>query len=801
MAIETLVEQRFNLFNVNEKKAPVNRSGFNLKSWETLSFDELCDEHNYNANRWGMRMGLQENGRRIMSLDFDCCGGKDKSGKRMGCPITKNKLDEYLHICETNDGMFLSSTEGNRNVLIDYTDCPELHQYSMTKFNYAGLEILLKGNQVIPPTATICKISLKLGKPREFMGEPFYIMTPNSPIYSYVCNLFEDVTDTESFSSTSSSSSSSSFSSSSSSSQTDKFVDLLMNVIKNEYVNGSKVISHSQWFQICGILKHNGYAKSIWIEYSGQISQTNTASKLWDSVKDAPMNIYGLQNIAKKVNPIGYKEWLLKWNIYYISIDDLNDTFKIAEIISKTLKQGLVLCGEVWYMLDKNNLWKQQNEPSYYIIEELRKYIDYSQLKTAYQITKTEGDEKEKFIKINKSYLSTYALVNASSKQSQIKAFLRTLLCDNKFCEKLDVTPDVIAFENGIMDIKTLIFRDGILPDDFITETIPYPYKKQCPIKRQYLDDVIKKILNNNPDHAEYYKRVLGHTMLGRPNLEKCMYFFVDKTTESKGDNGKSIMMELLTALMPNYVLKTSSKTLEEGNTKVHKQIAKMKGKRIVWMDELSPKKQDPEIMKVISDGTTINCEIMFGTSESVKVMFKMFALLNSIPAIDGKETACYNRYKQISFNSHFDKSGTRLEENPSNLEFIADPTLGDRLKAEYVNEMMNLLIEYGHKYYTDGLQNIPLQFKNDAKETQTSNDVLKSWINEHCQMTGKIALKQIVQDSKMTDKFVKDGMKRLGFKYDRDLSGLGKDSTGKAYKGGYEGCSITEVEEIFSEL
>ena len=155
----------------------------------------------------------------------------------------------------------------------------------------------------------------------------------------------------------------------------DKFVDLLMNVIKNEVdADGCKIISHDYWFQICGILKHNGYDKSIWLNYSSQVSQTQTASKLWDKIKDAPMNIYGLQNIAKKVNPNEYKEWLQKWDIYYISLDDLSDTFTTAEIISKTLKDRLILCKEVWYMLDKNKLWKQQKEPSFYIIEELRKY-------------------------------------------------------------------------------------------------------------------------------------------------------------------------------------------------------------------------------------------------------------------------------------------------------------------------------------------------------------------------------------------------------------------------------------------
>jgi phage/plasmid-associated DNA primase len=171
-----------------------------------------------------------------------------------------------------------------------------------------------------------------------------------------------------------------------------------------------------------------------------------------------------------------------------------------------------------------------------------------------------------------------------------------------------------------------------------------------------------------------------------------------------------------------------------------------------------------------------------------------MFILTNSLPDLNGKETACYNRYKQISFNSHFDRFGIRKQEEPEKLLFIADTTLGDRIKNEYVNEIMDLLIEYGNKYYVDGIKTIPIQFQTDAKETKQSNDALKNWIDDNCKLTGRIALKQI--SIKMNEKEIKDGMKRLGFKYDKDLSKIGKDTSGKAYKGGYDGISLIEETE-----
>jgi hypothetical protein len=85
-------------------------------------------------------------------------------------------------------------------------------------------------------------------------------------------------------------------------------------------------------------------------------------------------------------------EQLFPQNLY-ISIDDLTDIYKTSVIITNTLKTSLVLCNEEWYMLDINTqLWKKQKEPSFYVITEIRKYIDYS--KELYPILKPNYAKK-----------------------------------------------------------------------------------------------------------------------------------------------------------------------------------------------------------------------------------------------------------------------------------------------------------------------------------------------------------------------------------------------------------------------
>ena len=269
--------------------------------------------------------------------------------------------------------------------------------------------------------------------------------------------------------------------------------------------------------------------------------------------------------------------------------------------------------------------------------------------------------------------------------------------------------------------------------------------------------------------------------------------------TGGKGDNGKTFYFDILCDLMPNYVYKAQKTLLEEGNAKVHKQLCMTKGKRLVWLEEFSKdKKLASVLMKQMAEGKPIENEIMYGTSEAINIFYKTFILSNHIPSIDPTQEAVYNRYKQITFGSHFDRSGMRKSENADRLQFIADTSLGDRIKQEYHNEVFELIVDYAKKYIISGIGAIPDKFKNDASKTKMENDVFRMWFDEHCEIDddGRIPKEWIVKESKMTDKEVIAGMLRLGFKYNRELKGMGTKSFSKEnYRGGFIGCKIKLVE------
>jgi len=569
---------------------------------------------------------------------------------------------------------------------------------------------------------------------------------------------------------------------------------------------------HNDWVKIgiClkNIFENNKKGKEYFVNATKKYGTSNKISECEDWFdnkislqKYNKSSIYTLNYYCHDENKKLYEELCVD---YFIKFDDCADACETANIIQKSLKERLVYCNKTWWCLNNNNIWIK-DEPALYITKEYRKYMDYSVGVINNKIINEEDETKKDDLR--KQLLAYVFNIKMSAKASwrcDIIPFFKSLLADNKFEEKLDNNPHKLVFKNGVYDLDKREFNYGFKSYDFITKFIPYDYNPIKDKKKiQYLKDVLLKIMNNDKEHLEYFLSIIGFCFLGTPHLEKSIYFCVDKTDISSGDNGKTFWFDILTHLMPNYVYKTKKSFLEEDNKKFHKQLALMKGMNLCWADEYDKTRQNYELIKIIGDGNNIENEVMFGTSENINILFKMFILTNHTPNIPNSETAVYNRYKQISFNSHFDRSGEREEENAEKLQFIADTTLGDTIKTTYYNEVFHLVIDYAIQYLEKkGLPKIPLQFQNDTNETKTTNDKFKLWFQENCEFDEnyKVALKQIVTESGCKEDIVKQSLAKMGYKYNKDLSKLGKDNKNKPYKGGYVGFKIIEEDLSIDE-
>ena len=503
--------------------------------------------------------------------------------------------------------------------------------------------------------------------------------------------------------------------------------------------------------------------------------------ELWNSIheKYEAMNLGTLYHYAKEYN----KD---KYNLYFNYFITLNKMTKgaltIAECICPKLERHLKWSNEKWFMFyKKTNLWMETKEPSHIIVQMIHKHIDYSIQIKINERTKTEDAEQQKNItdEIAK-YSKMYSEVDKSGFYSMITKHLKTILYDSEFYYKLDNNPYKIAFQDGIYDLRENKFNKGYSDFDYITKTIPFKYNEPSQEHTDFVKNVIFKICNCNQSHMDYYLGVLGQALLGDAELEKALYFCVGVG----GNNGKTLILEALADIMPNYVSKIERKTFEKGYTKAHKHLAGTKGKRIVYVEELSSKEQEIEILKEIADGKNIKNEIMFGTDELINIMFKLIFLSNcqANMKVDG---GIGNRYKQLCHNSKFNKETT--EDNYETLDFVQDKTLAGLLKGEYKHALIKIFLEAGHLYTKTKTLIIPDEFEEAIANTLEANDEIKMWFNDYCEYGDdfKCSKKELEDAISKPFREIQNEIQRItNLKYVRNMR-IGK------FQGGFKGFRI----------
>ena len=486
----------------------------------------------------------------------------------------------------------------------------------------------------------------------------------------------------------------------------------------------------------------------------------------------------------------------------------------IATMIAPCLKNKIIYSNKtgLWYYTDKRNVWIKSKKPNeYFIVNTIQYYIKELQDEIWREIGKEkEKDKKAELNALKKRIDKWYKVVGQSAFQTQITKYLRTLLQDDFFPTKLDNTGGKVVFYDGIFDLKLGKFERGIKKDDFVSITLSTKYKMNPDKdKIQFIRDTLKKIANNNEEHLEYILGLTGFAFTGDAHLEKSLYYVMDGTEGKMGDNGKTFWFGILEHFFPEYVRMTDPTFLEENNKNLNKQLINFNGVRILYADEGTKKKLNHSILKKVGDGETIEVCAIYSNSLLLKISYKLFVCSNHIPQINSaEENAVYNRYKQIELCSHFCRDGTRTEENPEKLEWIADPTLRDKIRENYEEEIIAIMLDYGMKYYKKGIPKIPTQFLDATNKTKIENNKFAMWFYENYEESenGKISIWELecgCPDKFATRKGVLGQLPIMRIEWDKRLKGFGTrtDNDGKQIEivGGIKGyCKKQETEEEY---
>lgn len=723
----TLIADGYNLLNLGEGKNPV------LPKWNERPSEFLAEAFNTENKRVSIRLGRQLNGRYMISIDFDV---NDKAGNHQAIV---DKLAEYKSNINRLDGMFSSSTTDNFNVLVDITDIPEyldkVIAHPNNKWKWSGsLEVLAKEGayQVIPPTVTINKVTGEMGNPRKFLnGIPVYKVTPEDTYMIHFLNeiyvaekpkvviksapvrpvIVDNEVDNE-------------------------WTELLFKVIQNEARGNDWVIPYNKWMGIGTILKHNEYPFMIfkrWTMMCPLAKDDGRIEAYWESVKGSGFGIHALQGIAKDVNPIGYKIWLVKHK-KYLSVKTLelgmND---VAKYMKDIMKEHCVYVGKDGWYRNTGSVWFHSDDaPLATITTQLQTMIDLSRETLLGKKNATVNEEeKKKMEEILVLYTKHYKQCGSAGYSVHISKLFKEYLLDADFPKKLNRNPYQMVYKDGIYDMRTKTFRPKIYPQEFISKTLPYEYERGCEATKGEIRKQIKRICNNNEEQYNYYMSAFGYALTGDASREQYLWYMCGESA----CNGKSSVLEAFTQILPIYVKDENREHIDKKDKMWHKAVAVWDGYRLIWVNEATEEDKNEALLKQICDATQINFPKLYGNSTTMPVSFKMFIVSNYQFKIR-MENAIVRRFIHEQFNSKFDldeKAGD--VEDIKGLRFYKNKDFAKWL-IENKHSFLELFYEYSYQYaQTQRLPQIPREWQSIKDDIVASQNTFEAEFYSECKV------------------------------------------------------------------
>ncbi|MCK4739358.1 MAG: hypothetical protein KAT46_05360 [Deltaproteobacteria bacterium] len=304
--------------------------------------------------------------------------------------------------------------------------------------------------------------------------------------------------------------------------------------------------------------------------------------------------------------------------------------------------------------------------------------------------------------------------------------------------EKFDRDPWLLGFANGVMNLKTGVFRDG-KPDDYITKAVPHEWGDHDS-KAPMWEKFILEILDNDKELAAFLQRILGYGLTGVVD-EHAFLILHGK----QGRNGKGTLIETLTYLFPTLALPIKSELLlaqpiARSSAGHDADIMTLKGLRMALASETDDKRGfSAERIKWLTGGDTIIARGVHGKFEEHFPPTHLLILqTNKLPEAPSDDEAFWDRMNVISFKLRFMAKPEGKNQRPR------IKGLGKKLLEE-TRGILAWLVKGCMLWQNQGL-NPPPAVTEATKEYKYNQDSLSQFIEDSCIEPEKTGPKERVQ-------------------------------------------------------
>jgi len=330
-------------------------------------------------------------------------------------------------------------------------------------------------------------------------------------------------------------------------------------------------------------------------------------------------------------------------------------------------------------------------------------------------------------------------LENQSNKYNEIYLKLKTVrfkdnvmkecrefFFDEEFTKKVDSNKELIAFNNGVLDLTTFEFRDG-KPEDYISFSTGIDYD---PEKKYYdydtwpaLDSFICSVIRD-PVVRDYFMKHLSTNLVGGNTAQK---FHI---LTGSGSNGKSMILNLTSTALGDYACTVPISLFTQkrkGSGNAAPEVIRLKGRRFVTMQEPDESiALNTGLMKEITSGEKMYARDLFKSGTEFEVQAKFHLACNDKPAINTTDGGTWRRLVVIEFTSKFVPNPKADNELPID-ESIQFSVVSKEWATPFLNYLVHILKE------GRGLRKLPAPDKvmQYTTEYRNDNDGIARFISE----------------------------------------------------------------------
>jgi P4 family phage/plasmid primase-like protien len=410
-------------------------------------------------------------------------------------------------------------------------------------------------------------------------------------------------------------------------------------------------------------------------------------------------------------------------------------------------------------------------------------------------------DEREKVRKLAHK-AGMYNFIN------NVVKTIKNIACDSNFKEKLNQNRYLLGFDNGILDLKTKEFRDG-LPSDYITHSCGYDFIEEYDEDRmQFLKKIIKNTMCDDEHKYKSLIEMLGRTLIGDNSITNqkfyCWYGY--------GKNGKTSLQNLICETLGDYYKNppTSLMTQNEQRSDGHNaDICNLVGSRFCFMSETKDGFLNPQSLKKHTGENKLEYRAVYGrVKHSTYISWTPVLVSNDKIKLNADDFGVMRRFVYIPFKACFVSNPENYTNVKDGRKYYKSIENFDGVLKSHRNEFIHLLLQncnYNQKLefcdeidretnelvksqdmLLDMLKTLFIKVDNQPNQTHPTGislDTLKKILYDSNRNPNALLLKQMKSANRWTESDFVDKIKtRIEDAFNISLTGTGGQSS-KIYR------------------